>query len=612
MEIFFKKALPTTIIVFILSLNLFLGLSRLGQYSAVDEPYWTYDRTPDFWNAIANQKWSKTDINDKPGITVAILSGIGLLKSDPLAYKSLRDDPKTEAQLQIIDAINFNLRLPIFLFYIFSLPFFYLFLRKLFNQSTAILGFIFIGLSPIILGISLIINPDSLLWIFATLSVLAYLIFQKNTEKKYLYFSGMLLGMALLTKYVANILYVFFLILPFLEYIFMEEKPPLKNYLQKFIKDYAILILVSMLTFFIFYPATWKDLDILWKGTFLSDAFKKVWPLFAAVLVLIFADTAAFKQKIFGFILNILSRYRHWLIQFFAILFIILIVFVFLDVYSSMKPFDFESVISSPKGIGIGSNIFEIFLRSITANLYVLIFGLSPIALISFCVALLFNLKKKTSYTIEARVTLYFSLFILFYYLASTVNDVIATVRYQIIIYPFAFIIGAIGLNRLINLPQIKKIIPNAGFYFLIIFFSIISLLTVKPFYFTYASNFLPQQYILNLKDMGDGSYEAAQFLNQLPNAHELNIWSDKGAVCAVFVGNCTTNFKERDFENANFEYFVLSMGRQSRTLKLSLGVNDHYDFKKAYATNETIFNLVLDNRPNNFIKIVDTAILKK
>lgn len=612
MKISFQKIMPIAIIIFVLGLNLFLGLSRLGQYSAVDEPYWTYDRTPDFWNAIAKQKWSKTDINDKPGITVAILSGIGLIKSDPLAYKSLRDEPKTDEQLQTINAINFNLRLPIFLFYILSLPFFYFFLRKLFEQTTAILGFIFIGLSPIILGITLIINPDSLLWIFATLSVLAYLIFQKNEEKKYLYFSGVLLGLALLTKYVANILYVFFLVLPFLEYIFIEKKPPLRNYLQKFLKDYAVLILISMLTFFILYPATWKDIDILWKGTFLSDAFKKVWPLFAFVLVLIFADIVALKQKVTGFILNSLSRYSHLLMQFFAALFLTLIVFIFLDIYLGMKPFDFEGVISSPKGVGTGSNIFEIYLRSITANLYVLIFGLSPIVSISFFIALLFNLKKRLAYNNEARITLYFSLFILLYYFASTVNDVIATVRYQIIIYPFAFIIAAIGLNYLMSLPKVKKYLPSVVVYFLVITFSTLSLLIVRPFYFTYASSFLPKQYILNIKDMGDGSYEAAQFLNALPNARELNIWSDKGAVCAVFIGNCTTNFKKRDFINSDFDYFVLSMGRQSRTLKLSLGVNDHYDFKKAYETNETIFNLVLGDHPSNFVKIIDTNIIKK
>jgi hypothetical protein len=277
-----------------------------------------------------------------------------------------------------------------------------------------------------------------------------------------------------------------------------------------------------------------------------------------------------------------------------------------------MKPFDFEGVISSPKGVGAGSNVLEIYIRSIAANLYGLIFGLSPIVFFSFCTALIFNVKKRESYTSEARVVFYFSLFILFYYFASTVNDVIATVRYQIVIYPFAFIIAAIGLNYLMNMARVKKLLPHMTIYLLAIIFTAFSLFSVKPFYFTYASSLLPQEHILNIKDMGDGSYEAAQFLNHLPNAHALNIWSDKGAVCAVFVGNCTTNFKKSDFAKANFDYFILSNGRWSRTRKLSLGVNDHYDFEKAYTTNEAVFSLSLGNRTSNFIKIVNTDILKK
>ena len=146
-----KKIFPIAIIALVLAINLFLGLTRLKNYSAVDEPYWTYQRTPKFWNAVLNAKWSKTDINDKPGITVALLSGAGLLKIDPLLYKELREKEKTPEQLEKINTINFFFRLPIFLLALALLPLFYWLLRKLFDETTALIGFLFISLSPILL-----------------------------------------------------------------------------------------------------------------------------------------------------------------------------------------------------------------------------------------------------------------------------------------------------------------------------------------------------------------------------------------------------------------------------------------------------------------------------
>ena len=106
---------------------------------------------------------------------------------------------------------------------------------------------------------------------------------------------------------------------------------------------------------------------------------------------------------------------------------------------------------------------------------------------------------------------------------------------------------------------------------------------------------------------MGDGSYEAAQYLNQLDNAKNVTIWSDKKGVCLFFVGRC---FVERDPENIEiFDYLVLSSGRESRTSRLisSRLVNGKlYSVRldKLYADENAIYKLKIGNRPNNFVKI--------
>ena len=602
MYIPFKKYVAPAIIVIVLLVNLTLGLARLGNYSSVDEPYWTYGRITKFWNGIKAHNWKTTSVNDKPGITVAILSGAGLATIDPMPYKSLRGDVKTDAELRDINTINFAFRLPIYLFCVLLLPFFYILLRKLFNQTTALIGFTLIGLSPIILGISLIINPDSLLWIFLPLSFLSYLVFQRTESKKYLYWSGFLLGLALLTKYVANILYIFFFFLPFLEYILVEKKPELRPYLKKSLRQYAILIGISMATYFILYPATWVNPKILLDGTFLSQAFRSTWPLFVGLALFIVADILFFKDRLTKWTLDFLSTYRHLLVQAISTIFLMGIIFTLLNTYTGMRLFDTAATLASPKGEGASLLLYA---DKITADIYSLIFGISPIALLGLVAALLLVTKKKWLDSYEAKIVFFFSLFILFYYLASTVNSVVATVRYQIVLYPFAFIISAIGLSYILSLKKVSRHLPSLAGVALVIVLSVWSLLSVRPFYFAYTSALLPEQYFVNLKDMGDGSYEAAEYLNNLPNPEKLTVWSDKGAVCAVFKGKCIIGFTNKRIKGVTFDYVVVSSGRKSRTLKLSGSANKIIDFKKAYDTNETVFTITIGDRPNNFVKVI-------
>lgn len=607
-----KNIFAASIVVLVVAVYLSLGLLRLGQYSAVDEPYWTYDRTPQFWQSIAAHKWRSTNINDKPGITVALLSGFGLLEIDPLPYKSLRDDPKTDEQLAQINRINFLFRLPIFVFTALALFGFYFLLLNLFDRITAIFGIIIIGYSPILLGISLIINPDSLLWVFLPLSLLAYFAFQKKQERLFLFASGVLLGLSLLTKYVANILYIFYFLLPFLEYLFIEKRPELRSYLKKSLQEYLILITLSMATFFVLFPATWIHPSLLLKGTFLSKAFETTWPLFLGVFGLIATDFAVFGTRFTRYTLDFFSTFRVMILKSVITVFLLLIIGTLINTLIGMRPFDLESIIISPKGIGNGSLLWGTT-GALLANTYSLIFGLPPLVFLAVLWALGASLFFKINLSRETRIIFYLTTFILLYYVASTANNVIATVRYQIALYPLIAVIAAIGaasFGRWLtnHLPRIT--IHWSIISVLIILF--ISLIAARPFYFTYASALLPRTYLLNFKDMGDGSYEVAEYLNALPDAKALSIWSDKGAVCAVFKGECTIGFNPKSISAKHFDYFVLSSGRQSRTTKLSNGVNQYYDFRRAYTLDDTVYTTMFDGRPDNFVKIIDAREIEK
>lgn len=606
-----NKLITYSLILFVFAINIFFAFPRLTEYSSVDEPYWTYDRTPDFWDALLDKRWKNTKINDKPGITVAEISGIGLLSGiKPLEYKSIRQEKKTPEVSQEIKKINFFLRLPIYIACLVILGLFYFFIKKLFNESIALISLIFIGLSPIILGISLIINPDSLLWGFVPLSILSFLIYQKEEQKKYLIFSGILLGLSLLTKYVANILYVYLLGLIFLNYIYLKStEKNFASYIKKALLDYGILIVISLLTFFILFPACWVNFNTLLKGTILSVAFEDTWPIFALFIGLIIADLIFLKARTFSLIMNFLSKYQKYFKIIIGSIIILGIIFVFLNTYTGMKIFHFEKELSSPKG----ENALTLnhLLKITTSDLYALIFALTPLTFIFFVWAIFKNTFQKGKITREAAVISYLLIFIILYYVASTVNNVTATVRYQIALYPLALIIAGIGFYQFIQLEKIKKYLEESIIYILIISISISSLAICTPFFFNYSSDLLPKKYIFNFKDMGDGSFEAATYLNSLPNAQNLIIWSDKGAVCETFLGKCKVGFNENDTLGFAFDYFVVSTGRKSRSLKLE-GATDFdlkIDFEKLYMSNfeDPDFEINFDKNPNNFVRVVKT-----
>ncbi|MFH0969350.1 MAG: glycosyltransferase family 39 protein [Patescibacteria group bacterium] len=615
-----KKLIPWVVII-ILAVNLAFGLPRLEKFSSVDEPYWTYDRTPDFWNNIKKANWKGTKINDKPGITTAILSGAGLLYKDPLPYKGLRNKPKTDEQLEIISKINLFFRLPIYLFCVLMIPLFYFFTKKLLNKTIALIAVSFIGLSPILLGISLIINPDSLLWIFMPLSILSFLVFQKEEKRRYLILSGFFLGLALLTKYVSNIVYVFFIAIIFLEYVIHKEKYSdigVKKFIANSAINYFTVVLVSLATFFIFFPAAWVKPMLVLKGTLLSKPFKPFLALFGVIFGAVLLDFAILKSKAMGAILDFIAKRKKLLFYSVIGIFAAFIILVIANTYSGMKFSNLEPILASPKSsdaesifISKSKEAFALTAKesaeTMLADTYSLIFGLSPLVFFFLIFALTYYLfSKEKEATAEARTVFYFSLLIILYYVASTLNGVTATVRYQIALYPLAFIIASIGAYKLFQIAAEKKRRYSMALIAIAIAaFSLFSLFSTKPFYFSYASELLPKKYTLNFKDMGDGSYEAARYLNTLPNAQSLVVWSDKGAVCALFRGRCLIGFQHKDWSANTFDYFVISIGRKSRSLKMSGPIDKFADFEKMYSPQYYDYKIELAGRPNNFIKVV-------
>jgi hypothetical protein len=325
------------------------------------------------------------------------------------------------------------------------------------------------------------------------------------------------------------------------------------------------------------------------------------------IIALVILDIALWKSRFFGGILELLAKFRKPIIYSISLIFLLLVVFTAFNTYLGMKFFDLEAILASPKSSYQSGGMLGLML----ANFYSLIFGIHPIAFLAVVFLTLVVFVSRKELNDKKVFSVYLMLFILLYYLASTVNHVSSTVRYQIILYPIIFVIAAVGLEVFWSILRIRKNnFINFLVYIFLILASAYSLNFIRPFYFSYASSLLPKEYVLNLKDMGDGSYEAADYLNSLPDARNLLVWSDKRGVCTFFVGRCKSGLGIKKGEES-FDYFVVSSGRESRTSKIVLsrvnaGSTVQVRLDKLYDFSDADFYLKIGNRPNNFVKVID------
>ena len=606
--------LTIIILSIILLVHFSFGFYQLGKEAYVDERLWTYSNTrriEKYWNNILEADWKNTRPSDKPGVSLAFLSGPSLLFVTPTDFKDTI--PDKEAFLHML----FVMRLPILLFSTFILLLFYYILRTLFNLRIALLSTALVGFSPILLGVSRLINPDALSWSIIPLTILSYFNYQKTKKLRWIYLTGILLGWSLLTKYIANLLFLFFILLVFTENILpvLTTRRELKLNIRKSLKSLGIISLIALLTFYIFYPGVWVKPNRLLIGTIWSQPFEPIWQYFVGFIGLLFFDYIFNKSSITAWV-NWQLRKLKILAPIVPLIFLVVTAAVLYNVYFAAHPINFENMLTSPK-TAIRDATFVKNLNAFVVSFYVLFFGIFPLAFLGVIFTIFLALSKKANQKLPGLSHVWhLFLFIIIFYLASIFSTTIPIVRYQIILYPLILIISAYGWHY--SLKSFFKKRFSAAFYILfviVVLFSISTLYSIGPYYFSYNSRLLPQKYLINLKDMGDGNYAAAQYLNALPNAKNLKIWSDKQGVCRLFVGEvCFGGLSEQNFlkHGPNYDYFVISKGRESRSIRVSEGyasnkLNYPIHMRELYESPDSQADFIVHpgNRASTYIKII-------
>jgi len=603
--------LTLTFLVTITIIHLAFGFYHLGKAAYVDERLWTYSnekRIEKYWNNILERDWKNTRPSDKPGVTLALLSGPSLLFTTPSDFKDDISDKKA------FEHMLFSLRVPLMLFSTLAIILFFHVISTLTNTKIGLFTSAFIGLSPILLGVSRIINPDALSWIFIPLSLLSFLTYYKTRAFRWVVITGILLGLGLLTKYITNIIFLFMLVSLFTYAFFgTYTRKKLRTHLRESLAAIGTISLIAIMTFFILYPGTWVKLDRILLGTIWSQPFEPIWQYFVIFVGILAADYFFNQSSLVLWATLQLRKIRKLFILLIPSLFLVALVLILYSTYTTPQSIPFENYLLSPK-TALSDHGEATQGEAFITSFYTLLFGIAPIAAIGVLLSLLFSFSKKYTSPLQQTILWHILFFIIIFYAGSVFSSVIPTVRYQIILYPLILVVAACGWYFFVKTCLAKNIFLSTLFLSVIIIFtSSYTLFTIKPFYFSYNSALLPKDRIINPKNMGDGNYEAAQFLNTLPDAKNLNVWSDKNGVCTFFIGTCVNVTKKNEFieYGPHYDYFVISKSREAQTISRS---QNYSQMRPDYPIRldilylekpEAVFEIFPGNRQENYIRII-------
>lgn len=551
------------------------GLQGIGQSINADAPVWFLQRVPNFWDGLLNGDWAKTQVIDKPGVLTCLLSGWVNFFMDTQKITPLDRE-----------AYIFWWKAPMLLFNFLMLFPTYHFLKKLIDKNHALLITGLVIFQPIILRTSREVNPDATVWSMCFLSFLAFLIYLKTEHKKYVIFSGVFFGLGLLSKFAATFWYPMFFVIVYVNYLFNNISK------EKFLQHSLGLLgvyLISILTTFILFPATWINLKLLLSKTINSGLIEPIQIPFILALVLVYIETLVLKGKVINYIKKMISLQSTLLVGI-AVILLGCLLFATINYYSGQALIE---PVTDPNSKRVTSSLAALYM-----SFNAVIGGMTFFILAGF-VGLLFmlvNKKFRDKLNSKAIVILCMLLGIFFYLLGAALGKLPATPRYQIILFPFYASLAAIFFLAIF--PKKEKITTS-----ILLGLSIVLVVLVQPFY-DYSNTSL--NWLTNKEHTWGrdprGGYKLAKMVNEVPNAKTLKVSSDYNYFPYYFVGrNGIMNQKiDQNYIN-QFDYLCLSSkGRRQKT-RWNMTTPDLIKYYEEPLKEATFYV----GTPNSYIKLV-------
>ncbi|NTU66794.1 MAG: phospholipid carrier-dependent glycosyltransferase [Candidatus Moranbacteria bacterium] len=587
-------------------LYLNFALIHLTKFETADESLWySQGRIQKYWKAIDERNWKNTRINDKPGVTLAIISGLA-------RYWEKEAPPEVEERnrkfqyfpTERIEEAHFNYRIPIVVFNgIMALYFFWIIRRLTKNEWAALFSSTLILLNPILLGISQIINPDSLFWTFSLALLLTFLAFLETGGVIVAILSILLMGFTLASKYVGVIFFPFLILALFAhamyripEWVEKSEKVWKKVLWRALI--YPATVWGGIGVFALLMPAAIIKTKYLTSGTYKSHGMYGIFKICMLIDAVIILDALFFKSRIMIFIAKYIKYLRITIVK---LLFFFMAGVVVLVGVDWMMKLDLFHVFDMPFEGGKLSAFKALpAYKQFLLEARPFVFSQTPLVILTLVLFWLVSIFKKwKSEWIVAVMTVFVPIF----FLATMEQGLLIHVRYSIVLFPIASVIAGIALAEFFDWGFLK-IVPKMLVFVMLVALGSSYLLRIQPFYFNYTSRFLPKEYSI-VDGWGYGGYEAAQFLNSFPNVSTARVLADYDGVCQFYKGPCIgysdklrPSMRSR-WNAGKYDYAVISAKGSDR-----FGFSDSFP---GFQNQRSVWEMEIDNRPNNFLRIISS-----
>jgi len=223
----------------------------------IDASFWK-ENTYNFMGLFFQRRFGDMVITHHPGVTLMWLGGLGMKVFRALYLWTQRVPAPDTAAVYL--ATHFAQKLPIALLTAAFVVFVYWSVKKLVGEQVAVIAAVLLALEPFFLAHSRVFHLDALLTVFMCSSVLMLLLYLQERNRRWLVFSGVLGGLALLTKSTALFLVPFVLLT-----VLIKARSKLRYYTQEFVVAnfssrllvIGIWCLTLVVTFVVVWPAMW-------------------------------------------------------------------------------------------------------------------------------------------------------------------------------------------------------------------------------------------------------------------------------------------------------------------------------------------------------------------
>lgn len=250
---------------FLFVIALLPRLLMLDAFLTPDESAWVR-RSRDFFAGVLKQDWAVTRQTGHPGVTTMWTGSMGILYRYWTRPPSAPDDLLTFVQQVPSDPIHIGyiapVRFPTVILTSLTVVAFFWFTARLFDHRTALVASVLFALNPFHIAHSRVLHHDALATTFMTLSVLPMMgYWLHDWGRRWLLVSGVMAGLAFLSKASAMLLMPFYAIVGVWACVLWWQSGERRGWraVGRLVLDGALWGAVAWLTYGLFWPDMWVE-----------------------------------------------------------------------------------------------------------------------------------------------------------------------------------------------------------------------------------------------------------------------------------------------------------------------------------------------------------------